>query len=67
MPKITLNNKMIEFVEPCSLQVMLEKNEHLNTYAAVAVNRKFIPRQWYETTILQDGDCVDVVEPMVGG
>ncbi|WP_423062828.1 sulfur carrier protein ThiS [Candidiatus Paracoxiella cheracis] len=34
---------------------------------AIAVNKTFISKQDYHKTILKDGDCVDVVEPMVGG
>lgn len=34
---------------------------------AVAVNTRFVPKSTYETTELQEGDCVDIVRPVVGG
>ena len=34
---------------------------------AVAVNTRFIPQSAYADTELKDGDCVDIVRPVVGG
>ncbi len=34
---------------------------------AVAVNTQFVPKGSYETVVLQAGDVVDIVNPIVGG
>jgi sulfur carrier protein len=34
---------------------------------AVAVNMTFVPRSQHENTVIQDGDRLEIVSPMVGG
>jgi len=34
---------------------------------AIAINQKFIPKQCYGSTTLNDGDRVELVAPMQGG
>jgi sulfur carrier protein len=36
-------------------------------YMAVAVNREVTPKSAYESTVLRDGDRVEIVRPMGGG
>lgn len=34
---------------------------------AVAINTVFIPKGCYQETVLQEGDRIDIVSPVVGG
>lgn len=54
-------------IETQSLQEFLLYKNHFNSHFAIAINNQFIPRAVYETTLLSDGDRVDVIIPMQGG
>lgn len=64
---ITLNGKPHELNEPLSLTSLIETLDYGDRKVAVAVNETFVPRKAYKTTILQQGDTVEVVAPMPGG
>lgn len=34
---------------------------------AVAINLQFVPKTSYHQTALHNGDCIDVITPVVGG
>lgn len=66
MIKILLNNEMVVIESDYSLDKLLSE-KHYNNSFAIAINYNFIPRSEYKTTLLKDGDKVEVVAPMQGG
>ena len=67
MKSIMLMDKKIVIAENESLDQVLSSNGYTGTYFAVAINRQFIPRIRYMTTLLMDGDHIDIISPMQGG
>lgn len=50
-----------------SLHEFLVHKNHIDAHFAIAINNRFIPRTTYKTTLLSDGDRVDMIVPMQGG
>lgn len=50
-----------------SLQEFLLHKNHIDLHFAIAINNQFIPRKAYSTTLLHEGDRVDIIVPMQGG
>ncbi|MCF7520848.1 sulfur carrier protein ThiS [Neisseria sp. ZJ106] len=49
-----------------SLQTLLTQ-QAMQPPFAVAVNTRFVPKSRYAETLLQEGDQVEIVRPVVGG
>lgn len=54
-------------IEPQSLQEFLLYKNHIDSHFAIAINNRFILRTAYKTTLLSEGDRVDMIVPMQGG
>ncbi len=54
-------------VESASLAACLDEIRPDRRPCAVAVNRSFVPRSDYATTVLKDGDQIELLVPMRGG
>ncbi|OAI49166.1 hypothetical protein AYO45_03225 [Gammaproteobacteria bacterium SCGC AG-212-F23] len=67
MITVQLNDKKIILEKNTLLSKTLDLPEYNNKQFAVTLNRQFIPRLQYTTTILNDGDCIDIILPMQGG
>ena len=67
MITIRINEKMCLLEKGHALSDLLKQEGFEHPHFAVAINKQFIPRHCYEITILQEGDCIDVVTPMQGG
>jgi len=66
--KITLNNREEEFAgETISISEMLEIKKFSYKMRIVKINRLLIPRDKYESTIIHDGDEVQMIYLMSGG
>ena len=65
--QITLNGKPINLADKTSVKQLLEKQQMVFDFNAVAINQKFIPRSEYQEIWLQDNDVVEVLTPMQGG
>lgn len=50
-----------------SVQAFLLHKNHIDLHFAIAINNQFIPRTVYSTTLLSEGDRVDIIVPMQGG
>lgn len=50
-----------------SLQEFLLHKNHIDLHFAIAINNQFIPRTAYSTTLLSEGDRLDIIVPMQGG
>ena len=67
MPNVIVNDKPISIADDCSLKKILEQLQYSQGFYAVAVNKTVISQSQYAQTILHEGDCVEVLAPMVGG
>lgn len=67
MITIRINEKVCILERGHALSDALKQEGLEHPHFAVALNKQFVPRISYEITILQEGDCVDVVTPMQGG
>lgn len=67
MITIHLNTEVCRLEKNLSLaEFLLKKNLIAESYA-IALNRRFIPRTKHTTTILNDGDQIELITPMQGG
>ena len=64
---ITVNGQPMEVEEGTSLEALLARLRVKREFTAVAVNREVAPRSAYATTLLRDGDRLEIVHPMGGG
>jgi sulfur carrier protein len=65
--RITVNGEPREVAEGISLEALLAHLGVTLEYTAVAVNREVTPKGEYATTVLREGDRVEIVRPMGGG
>ncbi len=64
--RLTVNNKEGFFVST-TLSQLISELEIATTGIAVAVNRKIIPRQLWEQTLLSEGDSIVIIKAVYGG
>lgn len=64
---LLINDQPQAFDTLPNLQALLEQLGYQPNQFAVAVNETFVPRGQYRETVLQDGDCIEIVAPMQGG
>lgn len=62
---ITLNGKKSESYK--TLNELLEKNSYRRELIAVEINGVIIKKADYDTTVINDGDIIEVVHFMGGG
>lgn len=67
MITVSLHNKIFELNAETSLTTALPLMNIEVDMAAIAINKIFIPRSQYKTTVLQQGDQLEIVTPMQGG
>jgi sulfur carrier protein len=65
--QVTVNGQPMEVEEGTSLETLLARLRVKREFTAVAVNREVAPRSAYATTLLRDGDRLEIVHPMGGG
>ncbi|MBI2219013.1 MAG: sulfur carrier protein ThiS [Candidatus Rokubacteria bacterium] len=65
--KITVNGKPVEVPEGLTVDGLLVHLGVKREFTAVAVNREVTQRAMYTSTMLRDGDRVEIVRPMGGG
>ena len=65
--RILLNDNEQLIDEATALSSLLKAHGNNEGAFAIAVNDTFIPRSDYESTILNDGDRVELLIPMQGG
>ncbi|MEL7027706.1 MAG: sulfur carrier protein ThiS [Pseudomonadota bacterium] len=64
---ITLNGEEHELPTPMSVSALLEKLELEPRKIAVERNLEIVPRSAYETTIIDGGDRLEIVQFVGGG
>lgn len=64
---IYINDTPFTLDTSCTLQEMLGQREGVAAHAAIAINNQFVPKSMFSSTILCDGDRIDLIVPMQGG
>jgi sulfur carrier protein len=67
MIKVSVNGEIIELQEGLNIAQMIEVLNYKTPGFAVAVNTTFVAIDSYETTIINDGDTIDILAPVQGG
>lgn len=67
MINIYLNDERQQVKPGLSLQEFLHNYTHSQSHFAIALNNQFIPRPSYNSTLLSEGDRIDLIVPMQGG
>lgn len=69
MVTISINDETRQFPQPVNLDDVLQDYRARNPDLAfaIAVNGEFVPRTQYANVQLQDGDTLDIVNPVGGG
>ena len=65
--RVVVNGEPVEVEDGATLEQLLGELEVRRQFTAVALNREVAPRSAYATTILREGDRVEIVHPMAGG
>lgn len=65
--KLIINGQEQNFQAPLNLYDLLAQNDAIEMMIAVAHNNVFVPKTQYKTTMLKDGDLIEIVAPMQGG
>jgi len=65
--RILVNGQPMDVREGVTVEDLLRELGVRRDYTAVALNREVAPRSTYGTTVLRDGDRVEIVHPMAGG
>ncbi len=65
--QIAVNGEKKSICETASLEIALDELQVETRYFAVAINRVFVPKSLYATTMLKDGDELEILSPMQGG
>jgi len=67
MMKLQLNGKEQQLTTGTTLKQLIEKEGLANRRLAAEVNRDIIPKAEHETTVLKEGDTVEIVHAIGGG
>lgn len=65
--KIIVNGKEMWVAEGITISALLQELNVRQEYTAVALNREVAGKQTYATTVLREGDRLEIVHPMGGG
>jgi thiamine biosynthesis protein ThiS len=65
--RITVNGEPRDVPDALSVDALLGHLGVRREYTAVAVNREITPRAAFGSTVLREGDRVEIVRPMGGG
>jgi len=65
--RILVNGQAMEVREGVTVEALLRELGVRRDFTAVALNREVAPRSTYATTVLRDGDRLEIVHPMAGG
>jgi len=65
--RIRLNGKDQEEATGLTVAALLERLETGHQLVAVAVNGEVVPRAGHRTRVLEEGDEVEVIQPVAGG
>ncbi len=64
---ITVNGKEMEVTKPVTMEEYLEENHYKINQVAVELNYEILPKSNYASTVLKDGDRIEIVSFVGGG
>jgi len=64
---LTVNGNPMELPDGLTIEELLTRLGVRREFTAVALNREVTPKGQYASTVLADGDKVEIVRPMGGG
>ena len=64
---IIVNGKPMEVEEGTTIQALLERLNVRGQFVAVALNLEVTRKANYATTVIREGDRVEIVHPVSGG
>ena len=64
--KVTINQRPCELPTGATLAQAVAASQRTPPFAA-ALNRQFVPKTQYDQTLLQEGDQIELIAPVVGG
>jgi thiamine biosynthesis protein ThiS len=67
MITVVFNDNEVSVSKNVSLQALIIELDASDLYSAIAINKKFVARSNYESTLLYQGDIIQQVTPMQGG
>lgn len=67
MITITINGKAVEMPESTPVSDYLTKNKYQTNRIAIELNGKILPKTLYPSTLLKDGDTMEIVSFVGGG
>ena len=67
MINILVNDKSYQFEKDLSIKELIDELEFKNRMFVVALNGKFVSMNDYSKIRVEDGDSVEILEPMSGG
>ena len=65
--QLTVNGKPMELPDGLTIEGLLVQLGVRREFTAVALNREVTPKANYASTVLAEGDKVEIVRPMGGG
>ncbi|MFA0812559.1 sulfur carrier protein ThiS [Microbulbifer epialgicus] len=65
--QVLVNGEAHSLESPMGLAALLQQLGYSGEAFAVAINGGFVARSQYSDTQVNDGDCLDIVAPVVGG
>ncbi|API87031.1 sulfur carrier protein ThiS [Francisella uliginis] len=65
--QIIFNQKKLELENSLNIEELLKEQEFKESCFAVMVNNKFVAKDSYASTFLNDNDSVVTIQPMQGG
>ena len=67
MIKVSVNGEIKEIAEGLNIHQLIDTLEYKVKGFAVAVNTTFVPIDKYDTTVIEEGDLIDILAPVQGG
>ncbi len=64
---ITINGKSIELSENITVSEYLKQNQYRPERIAIELNGSILPKSSYDSTLLKDGDVMEIVSFVGGG
>jgi len=65
--KVSINGEIKELEKGLNIRQMIELLEYKQKGFAVAINTTFVSIQNYESTVIKNGDTIDILAPVQGG
>lgn len=65
--RVTLNGFFEEVPEQITIAGVISQNQEFEVHMIVELNHRFIHQKDYESTVLKEGDVLELIHPAFGG